>query len=124
MISCGSPSSVATGSSGWRRSYRRQPSSVTQAAFNRLQSLEWIRAQQNLAITGPPGTGKSHLLIGCGRTAVNAGFNTVSMPGLGIAWSCTFEGYLLAYCRDQLGGEVFEHFKFVADHDESADPVL
>jgi DNA replication protein DnaC len=49
-------------------------SSVTQATFNHLQSLEWIRAQQNLAIIGPPGTGKSHLLIGCGRAAVNAGF--------------------------------------------------
>ncbi|MGO9925663.1 MAG: IS21-like element helper ATPase IstB [Mycobacterium sp.] len=49
-------------------------SSVTQATFDYLQSLEWIRAQQNLAIIGPPGTGKSHLLIGCGHAAVAAGF--------------------------------------------------
>lgn len=28
-------------------------SSVTQATFNHLQSLEWVRAQQNLAIIGP-----------------------------------------------------------------------
>jgi DNA replication protein DnaC len=49
-------------------------SSVTQATFDYLSSLEWIRAQQNLATIGPPGTGKSHLLIGCGNAAVHAGF--------------------------------------------------
>jgi DNA replication protein DnaC len=49
-------------------------SSVTQATFDYLSSLEWIRAQQNLAVIGPPGTGKSHLLIGCGHAAVHAGF--------------------------------------------------
>lgn len=49
-------------------------SSVTQPTFDYLSTLEWIRAQQNLAIIGPPGTGKSHLLIGCGQAAVHAGF--------------------------------------------------
>ncbi len=49
-------------------------SSVSQATFDYLSSLEWIRVQQNLAITAPPGTGKSHLLVGCGHAAVNAGF--------------------------------------------------
>jgi DNA replication protein DnaC len=49
-------------------------SSVSQATFDYLESLEWVRGQQNLAIIGPPGTGKSHLLIGCGHTAVQAGF--------------------------------------------------
>ena len=33
-------------------------SSVSQATFDYLSSLEWIRAQQNLAVIGPPGTGK------------------------------------------------------------------
>jgi DNA replication protein DnaC len=32
-------------------------SSVTQATFNHLQSLEWIQRLQNLAIIGPPGAG-------------------------------------------------------------------
>ncbi|WP_331233245.1 ATP-binding protein, partial [Mycobacterium avium] len=36
--------------------------------------MEWIRAQQNLAVFGPPGTGQSHLRIGCGHAAVQAGF--------------------------------------------------
>jgi DNA replication protein DnaC len=37
-------------------------SSIPQATVEYLASLEWIRAQHNLAIIGPPGTGKSHLL--------------------------------------------------------------
>lgn len=48
-------------------------SSIPQATFDYLSSLEWIRAQQNLAIIGPPGTGKSHTLIGLGHAAVTAG---------------------------------------------------
>ena len=48
-------------------------SSIPQATFDYLSSLEWIRAQQNLAIIGPPGTGKCHLLIGLGLAAVHAG---------------------------------------------------
>ena len=48
-------------------------SSIPQATFDYLSSLEWVRAQANLAIIGPPGTGKSHTLIGLGIAAVHAG---------------------------------------------------
>jgi DNA replication protein DnaC len=48
-------------------------SSIPQATFDYLSSLEWVRAQQNLALVGPPGTGKSHTLIGLGHAAVAAG---------------------------------------------------
>jgi DNA replication protein DnaC len=48
-------------------------SSIPQATVEYLASLEWIRAQHNLAIIGPPGTGKSHLLIGLGHAAIHAG---------------------------------------------------
>jgi DNA replication protein DnaC len=41
-------------------------SSIQLKVFDYLSSLEWIRAQQNLAIIGPAGTGKSHTLIGLG----------------------------------------------------------
>lgn len=34
-------------------------SSVPRATFDYLASLEWIRAHENLALVGPPGTGKS-----------------------------------------------------------------
>lgn len=48
-------------------------SSIPQSTVDYLASLEWIRAQHNLAIIGPPGTGKSHVLIGVGHAAVHAG---------------------------------------------------
>ena len=48
-------------------------SSIPQATIDYLASLEWIRIQHNLAIIGPPGTGKSHVLIGLGHAAVHTG---------------------------------------------------
>lgn len=48
-------------------------SSIPQATVDYLASLEWVRAQHNLAIIGPPGTGKSHVLIGLGHAAIGAG---------------------------------------------------
>ncbi len=53
--------------------FKVQLSSVPQATFNYLTSLEWIRARENLILVGPAGTGKSHLLIGLGHAAVQAG---------------------------------------------------
>jgi DNA replication protein DnaC len=48
-------------------------SSIQPKVFDYLSSLEWVRAQANLAIIGPAGTGKSHTLIGLGDAAVHAG---------------------------------------------------
>lgn len=48
-------------------------SSIPQATFDYLTSLEWIRNKANLALVGPPGTGKSHTLIALGHTAALAG---------------------------------------------------
>ena len=48
-------------------------SSIQPKVFNYLSSLEWLRTQQNLAIIGPAGTGKSHTLIGLGVAAIHAG---------------------------------------------------
>ena len=48
-------------------------SSIPAATFSYLSSLEWVRAHANLAMIGPPGTGKSHTLIGLGIAAVHAG---------------------------------------------------
>ncbi len=38
-------------------------SSVNQATFAYLSSLEWVRVKENLCLVGPAGTGKSHLLV-------------------------------------------------------------
>jgi DNA replication protein DnaC len=48
-------------------------SSVKQATFDYLASLEWIAAKENLCMVGPPGTGKSHLLVALGHHAIAAG---------------------------------------------------
>ena len=48
-------------------------SSIPAATFDYLAGLEWIRTRSNLALIGPPGTGKSHTLIGLGVAAVAAG---------------------------------------------------
>jgi DNA replication protein DnaC len=39
----------------------------------RFTGLEWIRAAENLALVGPAGTGKSHVLVALGHAAVAAG---------------------------------------------------
>lgn len=49
-------------------------SSVPQATFDYLASLEWIRGAENLCLVGPAGTGKSHLLGALGHAAVEEGF--------------------------------------------------
>ncbi len=48
-------------------------SSVPRPTFEYLASLEWVRAPDNCLVVGPPGTGKSHLLVGCGLRAVEQG---------------------------------------------------
>ena len=48
-------------------------SSIPPATFAYLASLEWIDAAENVVLVGPPGTGKSHVLIGLGHAAVHTG---------------------------------------------------
>jgi DNA replication protein DnaC len=45
-------------------------SSLSRATFDYLASLEWLQQRRNLALVGPPGTGKSHLALALGRAAV------------------------------------------------------
>ena len=53
--------------------FDRSVSCVPTATLDYLASLEWIQARENLALVGPAGTGKSHLLVALGVAAVNAG---------------------------------------------------
>lgn len=43
------------------------------ASLDYLESLDWLRTRDNVCLVGPPGTGKSHLLIALGHAAVKAG---------------------------------------------------
>jgi DNA replication protein DnaC len=53
--------------------FDRAASCIPPATLDYLASLEWIRAPENLCLVGPPGTGKSHLLVALGVAAVEAG---------------------------------------------------
>jgi DNA replication protein DnaC len=53
--------------------FDRNSSAVPAATLDYLTSLEWITAKENLCLVGPAGTGKSHLLVALGITAVHSG---------------------------------------------------
>lgn len=46
-------------------------SSIPKPTYDYLTSLEWIEAAENVVLVGPPGTGKSHILIALGHAAVH-----------------------------------------------------
>jgi DNA replication protein DnaC len=48
-------------------------SSIPRPTFEYSSSLEWVDAKENVLLIGPPGTGKSHALVGCGVRAVERG---------------------------------------------------
>ena len=48
-------------------------SSIPRPTFEYISSLDWVDAKENLLLIGPPGTGKSHALVGCGVRAVERG---------------------------------------------------
>lgn len=53
--------------------FQLSASNLSRATFDYLASLEWVGQARNLALVGPPGTGKSHLAVALGRAAVDAG---------------------------------------------------
>ena len=51
----------------------RAACSIPGPTLDYLATLEWITARENLCLVGPPGTGKSHVLVSLGISAVHAG---------------------------------------------------
>jgi DNA replication protein DnaC len=68
--------------------YDLTSSSVQQATFDYLASLEWIRAAENVCLIGPAGTGKSHLLLALARPRSTPA--TECVTGLPPSWSTPF----------------------------------
>lgn len=48
-----------------------QASSIPPATQQALTTLEWVHRRENLAVVGPSGTGKSHLLEALGQAAID-----------------------------------------------------
>jgi DNA replication protein DnaC len=54
-------------------SWRHADSSIPVATQQALATLEWIGRAENLAVTGPSGTGKSHLIEALAHAAIDTG---------------------------------------------------
>ena len=53
-------------------SWRPEQSSITEATQNALTTLEWIGRHENLVVSGPSGTGKSHFVEALAHAAIEA----------------------------------------------------
>lgn len=62
-----------------------QPS-IDPGVFHELARLEWLQAGENVALFGPPGVGKTHIAIGLGRKAIEAG-HSVRFYSAGVLFS-------------------------------------
>lgn len=49
-------------------------SAIPRPTLEYLAGVEWVRAKEWPCLVGPPGTGKSHVLIAAGHAAVEAGY--------------------------------------------------
>jgi DNA replication protein DnaC len=54
-------------------SWREADSSIPAATQQALATLEWLSRAENLAVTGPSGTGKTHLVEALAHAAIDAG---------------------------------------------------
>jgi DNA replication protein DnaC len=54
-------------------SWRAVDSSIPPATQAALRTLEWVGRAENLAVTGPSGTGKSHFIEALGHAVIDAG---------------------------------------------------
>lgn len=51
--------------------------SLSHRQLNQLEELNWLEQQFNLILLGPPGSGKTHLSIALGITAIQKGFQVM-----------------------------------------------
>ena len=63
--------------------YRAQ-SSISKRQVNQLLDFSFIDERDNLILIGPPGVGKTHLAIGIGQKAIQAGYKVMFTTALGL----------------------------------------
>jgi len=63
--------------------YRAQ-SSISKRQVNQLLDFSFIDERDNLIFIGPPGVGKTHLAIGIGQKAIQAGYKVMFITALGL----------------------------------------
>ena len=63
--------------------YRAQ-SSISKRQVNQLLDFSFIDERDNLIFIGPPGVGKTHLAIGIGQKAIQAGYKVMFTTALGL----------------------------------------
>lgn len=61
--------------------YRAQ-TSITKRQVNQLVDFSFIDERQNLLFIGPPGVGKTHLAVGLGQRAIQAGYKVLFKTAL------------------------------------------
>jgi DNA replication protein DnaC len=61
-------------------SWRETDSSIPTPTQHALATLEWIGRHENLAVTGPSGTGKTHLVEALAHAAIDTGRRVAGSP--------------------------------------------
>jgi len=80
---------------------------ITKRQVNQLLDFSFVDNRANLVFIGPPGVGKTHLAIGIGQKAVDAGFKVLFSTALGLV-----EILELAEIRGELKKKIASLAKF------------
>jgi DNA replication protein DnaC len=86
--------------------YRHQ-SAITKRQVNALLDFSFIDNRENLVFIGPPGVGKTHLAIGIGQKAIDAGYKVLFTTALSLV-----EMLELAELRGELKKKITQLAKF------------
>ena len=65
-------------------SLSKNSSSISKRQVNQLLDFRFIDQRDNLIFIGPPGVGKTHLAIGLGQKAMQAGYKVMFTTALGL----------------------------------------
>jgi len=86
--------------------YRHQ-TTITKRQVNQLLDFSFLDERANLVFIGPPGVGKTHLAIGLGHQAIEAGYKVLFMTALALV-----ETLELAELKGELKKKISSLLKF------------